>query len=145
MHHYRECGLDDVWLVDGYARARGPYGATLAVENVEALHEAIAADIVESPAKLTGDTFRFLRKRLVLSQVELGRLIGADVQAVARWEKGRSAVPGAADRLLRALWAERARGRPAVAEIVESLREPAGLVPRKRRFRLLEKRWKAAA
>lgn len=145
MHHYRECGLDNVWLVDGYRRARGPYGVTLAVENAEALHDAIAVDIVESPAPLTGKTLRFLRKRLDASQSELGRLIGADVQAVARWEKGRSAIPGAADRLVRALWAERARGRPAVVEIVERLRDASGAEPRKRRFRLLERRWKAAA
>lgn len=145
MLHYRECGLDDVWLVNGYSRARGPYGLTLAVENAAALHDAIAADIVESPAKLTGRTFRFLRKRLDASQAELGRLIGADVQAIARWEKGRSAIPGSADRLVRAMWAERARSRPAVSEIVERLREPAGVAPRKRRFKLLEKRWKTAA
>jgi len=37
MYHYTECGLDNVWLANGY-RQRGD---AVSIENSEGLHEAI--------------------------------------------------------------------------------------------------------
>jgi transcriptional regulator with XRE-family HTH domain len=39
-----------------------------------------------------------------LTQSELGQWMGQSSQQVARWEKGQSAIPGPADRLLRAIF-----------------------------------------
>lgn len=42
MHQYIESVLPYVYLVDGYRLEDGPYGETLAVEDVDALHRVIA-------------------------------------------------------------------------------------------------------
>ena len=44
---------------------------------------------------------RFLRNMMDLTQEELARKLGVDVQTTARYEKGQTAISGPADRLLR--------------------------------------------
>ena len=40
MYHYTECGLTNVWLVNGFIRHRTPYGKRVAIENGDGLHRA---------------------------------------------------------------------------------------------------------
>lgn len=145
MYRYRECGLDDVTLVNGYKRVRTPYGVGVSVVDIDGLHKAIAARLTHKPGALTAPEFRFLRKNLGLSQEALGELIGADVQAIARWEKGKSAIPGASDRLLRALWEGHANGETDILEIVGRLKDADGIDQPAARFKRGKQSWKAAA
>src|SRR5579872_261013 len=103
-YHYRECGLYDVYLLNGYKRHKTPYGSGVAIENMENLHEAIARSLCLTKAFLNGKEIRFLRKLMDLTQSDLSTFMGCDVQSVARWEKGQSEIHGAADRLLRILY-----------------------------------------
>jgi DNA-binding transcriptional regulator YiaG len=103
-YHYTQCGLDDVYLLNGFIRRETPYGSGVAVEKADELHEAIGRSLCLDKARLNGKEFRFLRKLMDLTQAELSQLFGCDVQAVARWEKGRAALHGAADRLIRVLY-----------------------------------------
>jgi putative transcriptional regulator len=145
MYRYLECGLDDVWLIDGYRRMRTSYGAGVAIADVDGLHKAIAARTTHLPGALRPQEFRFLRKHLGLSQSGLGELIGADTQAIARWEKGKSAIPGAADRLLRALCEQHAQGDANVMAIVERLKKTDSADRVAARFKHSKCRWRAAA
>lgn len=121
MYHYRESGLDNVWLINGYEKHKTSAGPAVSFKNVDALHQAIARALVEKPARLTSKEFRFLRTELDLSQKGLGDIIGASEQAIARWERRITPVPAAEDRLLRALYREHAEGSARIRELVERL------------------------
>jgi putative transcriptional regulator len=145
MYRYRESGLDDVWLVNGYRRSRTPYGAGVSIVDIEGLHKAIAARVTRKPGAISPQEFRFLRKHLGLSQGALGELIGADSQAIARWEKKSSAIPGPSDRLLRALCEQHAKGDVDIREIVERLKDTDGIDRATGRFKRDKQSWQAAA
>ena len=118
MYHYRESGLNNVWLLNGYEKHKTFEGPAVSFKNIDGLHQAIARAVVSKPSRLTAKEFRFLRVELDLAQKALGDIIGASEQAVARWERGITRVPSAEDRLLRALYRERADGNARIWEIV---------------------------
>ena len=102
-HHYTESGLDNVWLHGGVSRQETPYGAGVAIENVDELNAAIANWIVERKSYWHGRELKFLRKRLNLSQKALADLLGYSDQQVRRWENDAAEMPSPASRLLRLL------------------------------------------
>ena len=103
-YRYKACGLDDVFLLNGYERVETSYGKGMQIENVEALHKAIAMHLVAMQKPLKPKEFRFLRKQLNLTQKELADLMKVDAQTVARYEKAESDIPRPTDFLLRMLF-----------------------------------------
>lgn len=98
MYQYSGCGLEGVFLKNGYTIVKTPYGEAVRIEDVEGLHQAIAADIVSQRFPMSGHQFRFLRKEQELTQAECAAIMRVDVQTVANWEKrGKKEVPGPAD------------------------------------------------
>lgn len=98
MYQYSGCGLEGIFLKNGYAIVQTPYGDSVKIDGVEQLHAAIAADIVSQPSPMSGHQFRFLRKEQELTQAECAAIMRVDVQTVANWEKrGKQDVPGPAD------------------------------------------------
>ena len=87
MYHYRECGLPNVFLLNGYREVETAYGRGVSIEGVEELHMAIANTLVEEKPSLTGPEVRFIRKLLDLTQSQLAELLGVEDQSVRRWEK----------------------------------------------------------
>ena len=120
MYHYRESGLRNVWLANGYAEQETPYGPGLAIDDLSGLHHAIARGLVAKGGKLTGTELRFLRLEMGLSQARLATLLGNEAQTVALWEK-RGTQPKLADRFIRALWRERAEGNAQIMAMIERL------------------------
>jgi len=109
MYHYVECGLDNVWLRNGYRRvSAGGYGKVALIEDAEELHKVIAMRLARQSRPLTGQEFRFLRGELKMTQEELGTRLGhADRQSVARWEKAaHRPVPQLEDAVMRVLYLE---------------------------------------
>jgi DNA-binding transcriptional regulator YiaG len=89
-YHYRESGLDNVWLVGGFRIEHDEeYGELLFIEDVPALHGAIARALLDKKSPLTGAEFRFLRKFCELSQGDTAGVIQSNEQSVAKWEKAR--------------------------------------------------------
>ena len=120
--HFRECGLDNVWLLDGYIIHDTPYGEGVSFVDSAGLHRRIATVIVENAPPMNGAEFRFLREQLDLGQRELALKIGATEQTLRLWEKHRDEpVPGTADRLLRALYREHVDGKVAVRRMLSRL------------------------
>ena len=108
MYHYRGSGLDNVYLKNGYREVMYGDETVVSVENVEDLHQAIAATLIQKPGPLMGQEFRFLRIEMGLSQQALGKLIRVSDQSVAAWEKEiTKKVPGSAEILVRAFARER--------------------------------------
>jgi DNA-binding transcriptional regulator YiaG len=89
LFHYVRCGLDNVWLANGYRIEKTAYGRAVAIDKADELHHAIALALVSSPWPLRGQDARFLRVMLDLSQEDMARLLGVDRATVIRWEKSR--------------------------------------------------------
>ena len=102
MYQYSGCGLEGIFLKNGYTIVQTPYGEAVRIDDVEALHAAIAADIVQQAFPMSGHQFRFLRKEQELTQAECAALLRVDVQTIANWEKrGKQEAPGPADFAMR--------------------------------------------
>ena len=83
MYHYRECGLRNVWLANGYDEHDTPYGPGIAIHDVEGLHRAVAHGIVNKGGNPTGAELRFLRQEMDEGNVHIRdmveRLAGSDM------------------------------------------------------------------
>lgn len=120
MYHYTECGLDNVWLSNGYKSKRTAYGKAVAVEDVDGLHLVLAANLVEKKGRLTGKEFRFLRLFMCMSQGGVAKLLGVQEQSVSLWERT-GKVPKAQDTLLRMLAHEKVDGNCSVTDVIERI------------------------
>jgi DNA-binding transcriptional regulator YiaG len=120
-YHYRGCGLDNVWLSDGYRLVADVYGAGVEIEDLPGLHRAIALVLASKLAPLTGAELRFLRIEMDLSQKRMGELLGRQAQTVALWEKNGTASP-AADYLVRHIYRQFIGERSTYVEEVDRLR-----------------------
>ncbi len=122
MYHFTECGLDYVWLRNGFARKETPRGVMTKIQNIDGLHAAIGQWIVRNPACIRGREVRFLRSMLGLSQHTMARLLGQSRASVARWEGAPDvSIPAGSDRWLRIVYTKRAQGDKAVCELVDLL------------------------
>lgn len=120
-YHYRACGLENVYLLNGFSIEQTKYGRTVAIDDMDGLHCAIGRRLVLEKKGLTGRELRFLRREMKLSQTGLGRLLGKSGQAVARWEKGQSPVDTAAGNLFRLLYLQHIGGNRKVKALLERL------------------------
>ena len=118
-YHYTESGLQHVWLANGYAVTKSPYGKGVSINDVAGLHRVIGGAIAKLP-RLTGAKLRFLRKELGLSQKALADLIGTSEQNVSLWER-RGRIPKGHDRLIRLLYLEQMDGNVKIREMIDRL------------------------
>jgi len=128
MYHYTFGGLRNVWLVNGYTVKQTPMGEAVAFADGQGLERAICIALAAKPAHLSGAELRFIRQSgLLMSQAALGKMIGADAQSVARWEKhGR--VPKWADKLVRLVFTAHAEGNQPIRRVVDRLNTVERLV-----------------
>jgi putative transcriptional regulator len=106
-YHYTECGLDYIYLLDGFEVTKTAYGPAVRVANASRLDRAIAQIVVRDQNRLTGQEVRFLRGLLDMTQSELGNALGKDAQTVARWEKGKTETPPTEDIAIRQIYLEK--------------------------------------
>ena len=119
MYHYTECGLQNVWLRNGYTKHKTPYGAGVAFADLAGLHAAIGRAVAQRP-RLTGAELRFLRKEMNLSQAALAHLIGCTEQNASLWER-KGKMPKTADRMVRLLYREHVDKNVKVLKLIESV------------------------
>lgn len=101
-YNYTMCGLDYVYLLNGFHYHETAYGPGVSIEKADALDHAIAGRVLTSHSRLRGQEVRFLRALLRRSQAELATHLGVKRITVARWESAANTpIPGPADRLLR--------------------------------------------
>lgn len=121
MYHYTMCGLDNVWLTNGYVEVDTPYGRGVKIEDEEQLDQVIAKAIVEQEGSIAGKELRFLRQMMCLSQADLAAQLGTTEQTLARWEKDRVDFPATADKLLRVLYSAFADQDAAARDLIAHL------------------------
>ena len=95
--HYRQCGLDNIFLIDGFERELVDGEEYVTIHNLDGLWKAIGLHIVKHQKTLTAQEVRFLRQQMDLTQAELAKMLRVTDQTVARWEKGKSCVDGTGD------------------------------------------------
>lgn len=101
---YRACGLDEIYLLNGYGLEDHDGEQHMSVSRMEELHQAIGRHLVTHRKGLAPKEIRFLRNTMNLTQAELASKLGNNAQSVARWEKGECEVPGASEKLLRVVF-----------------------------------------
>lgn len=133
-YEYRECGLQGIFLHNGYDIIEHDGERYVSVVDTEGLHRAIGEMLVVNSKELAPSEIRFLRKTMDLTQSELGRWMGKDSQTVARWEKGQTTIPTVADRLLRAIFLLRTmepNERESFLDILRDIEDMDDLTPRR--------------
>jgi DNA-binding transcriptional regulator YiaG len=103
-YRYRACGLDGMFLLNGYVIEEHDGEVHVAISDIDGLHKTIGRHLVRHRKALSPKEVRFLRNTLDLTQAELAARLGNTSQSVARWEKGECEMPGAAEKLLRAIF-----------------------------------------
>ena len=119
--HYTQCGLDNIYLVNGFQQREAAGEVYTAVKDVEDLHASIALCLARKKV-LSGQEIRFLRKHLEYTQKDLGDHLGVSDQSIARYEKDRGAMDASADGLFRLLVIGKALGCVDVHAELEKLR-----------------------
>lgn len=104
-YRYTECGLDEVFLLNGFDREVIDGEEYLSIHDLDELHAAIGVFLIRNRKKLGPKELRFLRTEMGLSQKELAEAINATEQQVGRWERESCGMAGPADRLVRLLYA----------------------------------------
>lgn len=150
--HYKACGLDDVYLLNGFERRDTDYGPAVSIADIDDLHQAIGLQLVLQRKTLSPKEFRFLRKEMDLTQLELADSIGVTDQTVARYEKGQTPIAGPADRLVRFIFilsilpeAEQLVFVERLKEAVSELQNVDEVVPHPMYFQSTERGWSEAA
>ena len=127
MHHYTMCGLDYVYLSNGYHVHETDYGPGVSIEAADGLDRTIALAVITADTRLSGQDVRFLRSLLKVSQTDIANGLGVKRLTVARWEGApHTAIPGPADRMLRVRVAKELFSLECVELVVELAPEIAG-------------------
>jgi DNA-binding transcriptional regulator YiaG len=120
MYHYKQSGLPNVWLANGYTMHDTAYGKSVSIQDVDGLHRAIGQALARKP-HLTGAELRFLRKELGCSQKSLAIIVSTSEQTVSLWERDRVQIPAAAAHLVQLFYLERVEGNVQVGQFLERL------------------------
>ena len=145
-YHYTQCGLDDIYLLNGFHYHEVEDDLGVAVQNADGLHRAIALSIVRNKAVLSGKEVRFLRKLLDFTQAELALWLGYNPQQIARWEKGHGEINPCADRLLRVIYTASLEEKGEnILSTIRDLAELDAQVSERQCFRETSEGWQAAA
>jgi putative transcriptional regulator len=147
LYHYTECGLNNVYLVNGFNIIETPQGKAISIHDISGLHRAIGMLIITTEKNFSGDELRFLRHEMLMSQRTLSNLLGVSEQEIRRWEQGKIKIPKPSESLLRLIYREHANDQS--RKIVSTLKRIANLEERLSEIQLIfqdtKNGWEAAA
>ena len=104
LYHYTACGLPNVWLEGLDVNVCLSCGdASVAIPNIEGLHDLLAQCLVTKRSHLTGDEVRFLRSHVGWSGQDFARMLRVNPSTVSRWESGRQMMGSSAETAVRLL------------------------------------------
>lgn len=101
-YRYNECGLDNVILKNLRVLVADDGEDVVTIPNVGLLHHVLMMEIASKESGLQPKELRFLRTEFGMTQAELAAMVGRDVQAIGRWERGENPIDKAAEIVIRA-------------------------------------------
>jgi transcriptional regulator with XRE-family HTH domain len=102
-YRYTACGLDNIYLTNGVEILPTPDSSAVTISNLDGLQRAIGLYIVEKQEPMSGPEFRFLRKQMKLTQVDLAARMRISNQTIANYEKENTTL-GPAEPLMRLIY-----------------------------------------
>ncbi|MEW5251646.1 helix-turn-helix domain-containing protein [Microbulbifer sp. 2201CG32-9] len=121
MYHYKNCGLPNIFLENGYTKRETAYGEAVAIHDLKGLHKAISLYLVGKAGTLSAREIRFLRCEMDMSQKCLASLLGVKEITVRKWESGDNKINGSSDILLRICYLQFIEESSQVKALVERL------------------------
>ena len=104
-YHYTECGLDNIYLVNGFEITKTKSGdEEIFIHDIHGLQKTIRMILISKRGLLSGKEIKFIRSMLDLSQTTLAKILGCSYQTVLLWEKEKGEISKTADHLLRAIF-----------------------------------------
>lgn len=105
--HYDICGLDYIYLANGYNIHETPYGNGVSIDNTDVLHKVIGRFIVFEMPHIRGQELRFFRSEFGFSQTKMAHLFGTSLRTYQKWEEDKNKeINPQADRLMRIIYLE---------------------------------------
>lgn len=105
MYHYTECGLNNIYLVNGFKINKLSDGnEEIFIQDIHGLHRAIGNSLILKTGLLSGDEIKFIRTTLDFSQTTLASLLGLDYQSILAYEKTKTSISKTADHFLRVIF-----------------------------------------
>lgn len=142
MFHYVACGLNNIWLENGYTIHKSVNGGeSFHIEDIKGLHIAIARTLTEKESVLANDEIRFIRTELAMSRKALGELLGISPETIKKWESGENAIPKASDALLRRLFLENHDGDGTVRMLLDTINRIENEMNKVLRFKETKDGW----
>lgn len=147
FYHYTECGLDDIYLVNGYEIIDTEYGKAVSINDIDGLHRAIGLFLISFKKDFKGEEIRFLRHEMLMSQGTLACLLGVGEQTIRRWENNKINIPKPSESLLRLLYREKINNwhGTKISEILKKIANLEDQISDKIVFQDTKKGWEAAA
>lgn len=121
-YHYRQSGLPNVWLMNGFEIIDTPYGEGVSIQDVHGLHLCIARVLCKKPSELTGAEFRFLRRELDFSQEMIGTLFGRSKRQIGNIERRQEPVQEPFNTLIRHIYLAKINPENSYLEVFQRLR-----------------------
>jgi putative zinc finger/helix-turn-helix YgiT family protein len=122
-YRYTESGVSNVVLQNVEIADCTKCGhSDVIIPRVAGIHRLIAGALLRSPARLTGEQLRFLRKHLGMTGGQFAKYLHTDRTKISKWERGEDRIGPSTDRLVRLLVAALDKElRPAVADVANWL------------------------
>jgi transcriptional regulator with XRE-family HTH domain len=104
-YHYKESGLDYVWLV-GVSQYKCKECGEVVVEipRINELHLLIGKNIVCRRELLTGQEVRYLRKEIGMKSKDMAAALSIEPETYSRWENGKQVSAPCHDKGLRMIY-----------------------------------------
>ncbi len=105
-HHYKECGLDTVYLENvEVCQCQRCNEQVVRIPEIPRLNLVIGESLLQKNSILDGKEIRFLRKNMGLKAIDLQNILGVNNATISRWERGKQKISPSHDRLLRVVYA----------------------------------------
>jgi DNA-binding transcriptional regulator YiaG len=124
-YHFTECGLDYVYLLNGYELVQDPlHGEIFSLHDSDSLFREIARTITLHKKELSYQDMRFLRKEMGLTQRQAADLLSVGLRQYQRYEKkDGEEIPRNSQDFMRIMYWDFHNDRGSISEKIKNLRE----------------------
>ena len=142
---YTECGLDNIYLANGYDLVDSSRGRHVVIQNIDGLHKTIGRFLINERKELSGKEFRFLRHEMLMSQDTLANLLEVSEQSIRNWERQKTiSIPKPSEALIRLLYQEHIGGNVKISSILKKIAELEEEIDNLVTLRLTNEEWQLA-